>query len=45
VAITALSGGATNPDLTAALAALGDEEYDFIIHPGPTPQRSTPSPR
>jgi phage tail sheath gpL-like len=33
VAITALSGGATNPDLTAALAALGDEEYDFIIQP------------
>lgn len=30
VAIVAMSGGATNPDLTAALASLGDEEFDFV---------------
>lgn len=33
VAIVAMSGGATNPSLTAAIAALGDEEFDFIIQP------------
>jgi len=30
VAIVAMSGGATNPDLAAGLAALGDEEFDFV---------------
>lgn len=30
LAVTAMSGGATNPSLTAALAALGDQEFDFI---------------
>lgn len=30
VAIVAMSGGATNPDVTAALASLGDEEFDFV---------------
>jgi len=29
--ITALSGGATNPSLTAGLAALGDLDFDFIV--------------
>jgi len=33
VAIVAMAGGATDPTLTTALAALGDEEYDFIIMP------------
>lgn len=33
VAITAMSGGAGDPSLTAALAALGDEPFDFIIMP------------
>jgi phage tail sheath gpL-like len=28
-----LSGGATNPALTSAIAAMGDDEYDFIGHP------------
>lgn len=28
-----LSAGATNPVLTPVIAAMGDEEYDFIIHP------------
>lgn len=33
VAIVAMAAGATDPTLTAALAAMGDEEYDFIIMP------------
>lgn len=31
--IVDMADGATNPTLTNALAAMGDEEYDFIIHP------------
>jgi len=31
--IVALAGGATNPTLTAALANLGDEAFDFIVCP------------
>lgn len=31
--ITAMASGATDPTLTAAIAALGDEKFDFIIHP------------
>lgn len=31
--IVAMASGATDPTLTNALAAMGDEEYDFIIHP------------
>lgn len=31
--ITAMASGATDPSLTNALAALGDEPFDFIIHP------------
>jgi phage tail sheath gpL-like len=33
VAIVAMASGSGTPDLTSALAAMGDEEYDFIIHP------------
>lgn len=33
VVIVAMASGAGAPDLAAALAALGDEPYDFIIHP------------
>lgn len=33
VAIVAMSGGATDPVLTTALANMGDEEYDFIVMP------------
>lgn len=33
LAITALSAGATDPALTAAITAMGDEEYDFIALP------------
>lgn len=33
VTIAPMSGGSGTPDLTAALASMGDEEYDFIIHP------------
>lgn len=33
VAVVALTGGTTDPVLTTALAAMGDEEYDFIIMP------------
>lgn len=33
VAITAMAGGTGAPDLVEALAAMGDEEFDFIIHP------------
>lgn len=31
--ITAMASGATDPTLTTAIAALGDEKFDFIIHP------------
>lgn len=31
--ITALSGGSGSPTLTTAFANMGDEEYDFIVHP------------
>lgn len=31
--ISAMSGGTTDPTLTNALAAMGDDEYDFIIMP------------
>ena len=31
--ITAMAGGATDPDIAAAITAIGDEEFDFIIHP------------
>lgn len=31
--ITAMASGATDPDIAAAITAMGDEEYDFIIHP------------
>ncbi|PRP68613.1 phage tail protein [Chromobacterium amazonense] len=33
VQITAMSGGATAPSLTAALANLGDQPFDFIVCP------------
>lgn len=33
VAITAMAGGATDPDITSALSMLGDEEYDFVGEP------------
>ncbi len=33
VTVTALSSGATAPSLSAGLAALGDEEFDFIAAP------------
>jgi len=33
IAIVAMSAGATDPVLTTALAAMGDDEYDFIILP------------
>lgn len=33
VAITAMASGATDPSLTGAITAMGDEEYDFVIHP------------
>lgn len=29
--VTAMSGGATNPSLTTAIAALGDMRFDFIV--------------
>lgn len=31
--IVQLAGGTGTPTLTAAMSAMGDEEYDFIIHP------------
>lgn len=31
--ITAMVGGSGNPDLTSAIAALGEEWFDFIVHP------------
>jgi phage tail sheath gpL-like len=33
IAVTAMSGGTAAPSLTAAIAAMGDDEYDFIIQP------------
>ncbi|MGJ8619615.1 MAG: phage tail sheath subtilisin-like domain-containing protein [Methylophilaceae bacterium] len=33
VAVVTLTGGTGTPSLAAGLAALGDDEYDFIIHP------------
>jgi phage tail sheath gpL-like len=33
VAITTMSGGATDPDLATAIAALTDETFDHIVHP------------
>jgi phage tail sheath gpL-like len=33
IAVTAMASGASNPSLSAAITAMGDEEYDFIIHP------------
>lgn len=33
VAVVTLTGGTGSPDLTEALAAIGDEEFDFIIQP------------
>ena len=33
LAYVAMSGGATNPPLAPAIAAMGDEEYDFVVHP------------
>ncbi|MCW2521753.1 MAG: phage tail sheath family protein [Frankiales bacterium] len=33
VTIVAMSGGATNPTLTTALANLVDKPFDFIVHP------------
>lgn len=31
--VTAMSGGATNPDITLAVTAMGDEEYDHVVVP------------
>lgn len=33
VSVTAMAGGNGTPDLTATIAAMGDEEYDFIAMP------------
>lgn len=33
VALTVMSGGAGSPDLSAAIAAMGDEPFDFIATP------------
>jgi phage tail sheath gpL-like len=33
VTVVAMTGGTTDPVLTTALAAMGDDEYDFIIMP------------
>lgn len=33
VTVNAMAGGTTSPSLTAAVAAMGDEEFDFIISP------------
>lgn len=30
---TAMSGGTSNPSLATSIAAMGDEEYDYILHP------------
>lgn len=32
LAIVAMAGGSADPDLADAVLAMGDEEYDFIIH-------------
>lgn len=33
LAYVAMASGATNPLLTAAITAMGDDPYDFVIHP------------
>ena len=33
LAYGALASGATNPAIAAAITAMGDDEYDFVIHP------------
>ncbi|CAL8476404.1 phage tail sheath subtilisin-like domain-containing protein [Caballeronia sp. S22] len=33
VSVTAMNGGTATPSLTSAIAAMGDDEYDFIIQP------------
>jgi phage tail sheath gpL-like len=33
VAVTAMNGGTAAPSLAAAISAMGDDEYDFIIQP------------
>lgn len=33
LAYVAMASGATNPAVTAAITAMGDEEYDYVIHP------------
>lgn len=33
IAVAAMAGGTGSPELTAALSAMGSEEYDFIIQP------------
>lgn len=33
LAYVAMASGATNPSLTAAIIAMGDEEYDYVVHP------------
>ncbi len=33
VGITAMSGGTANPDISAVIAAMGDEEFDYIAMP------------
>jgi len=33
ITITAMASGATNPTLTTAIANLGDETFDYVIHP------------
>lgn len=33
LAITPMTGGATNPSLAPAITAMGDDEYDFVVLP------------
>jgi phage tail sheath gpL-like len=33
LAYVAMASGATNPTLTGAITAMGDDAYDFVIHP------------
>jgi phage tail sheath gpL-like len=33
LAYVAMASGATNPTLTSAITAMGDDAYDFVIHP------------
>jgi len=33
LAYVAMASGATNPTLTSAITAMGDDPYDFVIHP------------